>query len=170
MDMGQPTSPRRYRILAILFCVCAAVMLTVALTSTNFYDFASIGSIGYLALALVVLFLLTAREAAKSSAASPQAPAAPSQPETLPPQPQPFIISKRLRILWILLGVIPPGTIFVASDLYQLESGPARNAMIAWPIQFAYLHLGFWPTLLGVPLLGLLCIAAILFLPRKLLS
>jgi hypothetical protein len=69
---------------------------------------------------------------------------------------------------WLSAISFPVMTIWVAYDLHQLESGAVKDVRIWAPLVPIYEHLGYWPTVLSLLSLGLVCCVFLAFKIRKL--
>jgi hypothetical protein len=74
------------------------------------------------------------------------------------------------RMLWLTAVAFPPMTVWMAYDLRRLESGAAEHLSISAPIAVVYEHFGFWPAVLVLPGLGILCFLVCVRKLRKLRS
>jgi hypothetical protein len=88
-------------------------------------------------------------------------------PEHAPP---PQRLQYYRRMLWLSALAFPAATAVVAYELYHLESGTVASVTIWEPFATVYRHFGFWPAVLSVPLLGLLCAMVLLDRLRRLES
>jgi hypothetical protein len=71
------------------------------------------------------------------------------------------------RMLWLSAIAFPALTAWVAYDLQQLESGATVHARIWAPLAPIYEHFGYWPTVIALPLLGIVCCTVFTFKLRK---
>jgi len=72
------------------------------------------------------------------------------------------------RMLWLSLIAFPVMAIWVVYDLHQLESGVVNSVQIWAPLVPIYTYLGYWPTVLTLPLLGIICCVIFAIKLRKL--
>jgi len=63
-----------------------------------------------------------------------------------------------VKLIWTSALAFPVLTAWTAWDLRQLEAGRQETVSVWWPLAFLYEHLGYWPTVLSLPLLGVFCI------------
>lgn len=73
--------------------------------------------------------------------------------------PEPLRRAGYRRLLWATIIAFPVMTAFTAWDLWQLERGAVERVSLWAPLAFLYDWLGYVPTVVFVPLLGLVCIA-----------
>ena len=84
----------------------------------------------------------------------------PNQPklEDYPPEEQ---ARQTRNFMWfICVGTVLLGG-FMASQMMQVEFGPAQSVRVWWPVALLYDSFGFWPAILCVPVLGLLILLAL---------
>jgi hypothetical protein len=71
------------------------------------------------------------------------------------------------RMLWLSVVAFPVMTAWIAYDLHRLESGTVRSVSIWAPLIPVYEHLGYWPTVLSLPVLGTICCAVFIYKLRR---
>lgn len=71
------------------------------------------------------------------------------------------------RMFWLSIVVFPAMTVWVAYDLHRLESGVVERIRIWWPASLVYDHFGFWPAVLLLPVIGLICTFVFIYKLRK---
>lgn len=86
-------------------------------------------------------------------------------PEHGPPSAQ---VQHYRRALGLSAVAFPVATAVVACDLHRLEWGAVTSVSIWEPFATVYRHFGFWPAVLAVPLLGLVCSTVLLIRLRGL--
>ena len=72
------------------------------------------------------------------------------------------------RMLLLSAIAFPIMTIWVAYDLHQLESRAVERVTIWAPLVPIYEHFGYWPTVISLPVLGIVCCGAFIYKLRKL--
>ncbi len=82
--------------------------------------------------------------------------------------PVPTQIHFYRRMLWSSAIAFPALTAWVAYDLHQLESGAEKEASIWAPLVPIYEHFGYWPTVISLPILGIVCCAVFIHKLHKL--
>jgi hypothetical protein len=65
-------------------------------------------------------------------------------------------------LLWIVLIAFPVIGSSIAVDLYQLDFGTSHQVVIPGPIVQVYENFGYWPAMLVVPALGMVCCGVLL--------
>ena len=72
---------------------------------------------------------------------------------------------KKYNVTWqsfVILPAIFVGlTIVTVQDLNRLESGEVESVRVFAPLALSYNLLGYWPTILFPPLVGILCLVAL---------
>jgi hypothetical protein len=84
--------------------------------------------------------------------------------------PIPIQISYFRRMLLVSVIAFPILTVWVAYDLRQLETGAVERVTIWAPLVPIYEHFGYWPTVISLPVLGIVCCAVFIYKLRKLTS
>ncbi|HLX62214.1 MAG TPA: hypothetical protein VKX17_13115 [Planctomycetota bacterium] len=72
------------------------------------------------------------------------------------------------RMLIAAAIAFPLLTAYITYELYQLESGTAQSVQIWAPVAGIYQLIGFWPAVLFVPILGVICCTVFIFRIRHL--
>jgi hypothetical protein len=90
--------------------------------------------------------------------------------ENLPQQPVPVQLQHYRRILWMSAFAFPILSGFIVYELNRLESGEVERVNIFAPAALLYNHLGYWPAVLVVPVLGVVCIPVLILKMRRLRS
>ena len=74
------------------------------------------------------------------------------------------------RLLWMSSLAFPVLIAWTAYDLQRLETGAVASVRLWAPVVWLYRHGGFWPTLVSLAVLGLVCVATFAFKIRRLPS
>ena len=90
----------------------------------------------------------------------------PNQP---PDRQAPEQLIRKLRNI-VLAGLVafPVLTVMILVDLNSLESRASSSVRIFAPAAWLYNSFGYWPAVLATPVLGAICIPAILYRIMKL--
>ncbi|MHB1157597.1 MAG: hypothetical protein ACYC26_12275 [Phycisphaerales bacterium] len=147
------TPLRRSRMLhAIYFFVIAAALLAmIFLVEGDDFGKVLIGG-------MIAFFLLMGLFLVWLARRTPADVVVTSNPERLP---LPERIAYYKKILWSgTIGFLAL-TAFVVNDLNQLESGAVKEVRIWEPLALLYEHCGYWPTVLFLPTVCLICTVVI---------
>jgi hypothetical protein len=65
-------------------------------------------------------------------------------------------LQKLRRAFWLFLVLLPVVSVWIAYDLYRLETGAVKSVRVWWGIALLYNCLGFWPAVLFLPAITVL--------------
>ncbi len=73
---------------------------------------------------------------------------------------------QKYRKFFLRIGIFafPLLTYFIVEDLNKLESGTAKEVFVWEPVAWLYNSFGYWPAVLAIPALGVVCTIAYLWL------
>jgi hypothetical protein len=74
------------------------------------------------------------------------------------------------RALWLMAFCVPIASGKIAYDLYQLETGAEKSVRVWAPLVPVYEHLGYWPTVAVMPVLGTIVCVVLVVILRQLNS
>lgn len=143
------TPLRRSRMLrAIYFFVIATIILIIAFSAeTDDFGKVAAGVLFTFFFAFGCLLLWLAKR-------TPADVVVTSNPNRLP---LPQRIRHYKRSLWVTPIAVAAYVGMLAYDLHQLESGAVKQVSIWQPMALLYEHFGYWPTVLCLPTVCLIC-------------
>ena len=79
-----------------------------------------------------------------------------------PAEPTPAMVAAQVqylrRALYMGIPAFVVSSVWVAWDLYRLETGAVQRVSVWVPVALLYDYFGFWPSVLFVPVLGAVCL------------
>ena len=76
--------------------------------------------------------------------------------------------SKLRKGLWVVLLAFPLISAWIADTLHRVETGAEQSARVWAPVAFVYNAFGYWPAVMTVPVIGVLCAISGVLRLRKL--